>query len=182
MNLLQGKTALVTGGTRGIGKAIVELFVHHGADVAFTYLSSEEQAKQIENDLQATGIKIKSYKSDAGNYAEAEKLFADVVKEFGKVDILVNNAGITRDNLILRMNEQQWDEVIQANLKSVFNLTKHAAKEMLLQRSGSIINLTSVVGLSGNAGQANYAASKAGIIGFTKSIAAEIGSRGVRFH
>jgi 3-oxoacyl-[acyl-carrier protein] reductase len=180
MHLLQGKTALITGGTRGIGKAMVALFVQHGAHVAFTYINSEEQAKQMENDLQSSGTKIKAYRSDAGNYAEAEKLFSEVVKDFGKIDILVNNAGITRDNLILRMSEQQWDEVMQANLKSVFNLTKHAAKEMLLQRSGSIINLTSVVGLSGNAGQANYAASKAGIIGFTKSIAAEIGSRGVR--
>jgi 3-oxoacyl-[acyl-carrier protein] reductase len=180
MKLLTEKTALVTGGSRGIGKAIAEIFAKNGANVAFTYLNSEEQAKKIEQDLLSFGVKAKAYKSDAGNYAEAEKLYTAVLADFGKIDVLVNNAGITRDNLLLRMSEQQWDEVIQANLKSVFNLTKMAAKEMLLQRSGSIINLTSVVGLSGNAGQANYAASKAGIIGFTKSIAAEIGSRGVR--
>jgi 3-oxoacyl-[acyl-carrier protein] reductase len=180
MKLLTEKVALVTGASRGIGRAIAELYAKNGANVAFTYLNSEEKAKQIEADLLAFGVKAKAYKSDAGSFAEAETLVAEVIKDFGQIDILVNNAGITRDNLLLRMSEQQWDEVIQANLKSVFNLTKCAVKEMLLKRSGSIINLTSVVGVSGNAGQANYAASKAGVIGFTKSIAAEIGSRSVR--
>ncbi len=180
MKLLTEKTALVTGASRGIGKAIAEVYAKNGANVVFTYLHSEEKAKQIEADLLAFGIQAKAYKSDAGNFSDAEKLVAAVIKDFGKIDILVNNAGITRDNLLLRMSEQQWDEVIQANLKSVFNLTKCAVKEMLLKRSGSIINVSSVVGISGNAGQANYAASKAGIIGFTKSIAAEIGSRSVR--
>lgn len=180
MKLLTEKVALVTGASRGIGRAIAELYAKNGANVAFTYLHSEEKAKQIEADLLAFGVKAKAYKSDAGSFAEAEKLIAEVMQDFGKIDVLVNNAGITRDNLLLRMSEQQWDEVIQANLKSVFNLTKCAVKEMLLKRSGSIINLTSVVGISGNAGQANYAASKAGVIGFTKSIAAEIGSRSVR--
>lgn len=180
MKLLTEKVTLVTGASRGIGRAIAELYAKNGANVAFTYLHSEEKAKQIEADLLAFGVKAKAYKSDAGSFAEAEKLIAEVMQDFGKIDVLVNNAGITRDNLLLRMSEQQWDEVIQANLKSVFNLTKCAIKEMLLKRSGSIINLTSVVGISGNAGQANYAASKAGVIGFTKSIAAEIGSRSVR--
>ena len=180
MKLLTEKVALVTGASRGIGRAIAELYAKNGANVAFTYLNSEEKAKQIEADLLAFGVKAKAYKSDAGSFAEAETLVAEVIKDFGQIDILVNNAGITRDNLLLRMSEQQWDEVIQANLKSVFNLTKCAVKEMLLKRSGSIINLTSIVGISGNAGQANYAASKAGVIGFTKSIAAEIGSRSVR--
>jgi 3-oxoacyl-[acyl-carrier protein] reductase len=180
MKLLTEKVALVTGASRGIGRAIAEIYAKNGANVAFTYLNSEEKAKQIEADLLAFGVKAKAYKSDAGSFAEAEALVAEVLKDFGQIDILVNNAGITKDNLLLRMSEQQWDEVIQANLKSVFNLTKCAVKEMLLKRSGSIINLTSVVGISGNAGQANYAASKAGVIGFTKSIAAEIGSRSVR--
>lgn len=180
MKLLTEKNAIVTGASRGIGRAIAEIFAKNGANVAFTYLHNEEKALQVEKDLLAFGIKAKAYKSDASNFNEAQKLVETVAKDFGKTDILVNNAGITRDNLLLRMTEQQWDEVLQANLKSVFNLTKLLAKEMLLQRSGSIINLTSVVGLSGNAGQSNYAASKAGIIGFTKSIAAEIGSRNVR--
>jgi 3-oxoacyl-[acyl-carrier protein] reductase len=180
MKLLTEKVALVTGASRGIGRAIAELYAKNGANVAFTYLNSEEKAKQIEADLLAFGVKAKAYKSNAGSFAEAETLVAEVMKDFGQIDVLVNNAGITKDNLLLRMSEQQWDEVIQANLKSVFNLTKCVVKEMLLKRSGSIINLTSVVGISGNAGQANYAASKAGVIGFTKSIAAEIGSRSVR--
>jgi 3-oxoacyl-[acyl-carrier protein] reductase len=180
MKLLTEKVALVTGASRGIGRAIAEIYAKNGANVAFTYLHSEEKAKQIEADLLAFGVKAKAYKSDAGSFGEAETLVAEVIKDFGQIDILVNNAGITKDNLLLRMSEQQWDEVIQANLKSVFNLTKCVVKEMLLKRSGSIINLTSVVGISGNAGQANYAASKAGVIGFTKSIAAEIGSRSVR--
>lgn len=180
MKLLTEKTALVTGASRGIGKAIAEIFAKNGANVAFTYLNNEEKAMQVEKDLLAFGIKAKAYKSDAGDFSQAQVLTQEVLKDFGKIDILVNNAGITRDNLLLRMSETQWDEVMEANLKSVFNLTKLLAKDMLLQRSGSIINLTSVVGLSGNAGQANYSASKAGVIGFTKSIAAEIGSRNVR--
>jgi len=178
--LLSNKTALVTGGTRGIGHAIVKKFAEEGCNVAFTYLSSEAKAKQFEAELNAIGIKAKAYKSDAGSYAESEKLVEDVLKDFGNIDVLVNNAGVTRDNLILRMSEQQWDEVINANLKSVFNLTKHVSKVMLRNKKGSIINLTSIVGVNGQAGQSNYAASKAGIIGFTKSIADEFGSRSIR--
>ena len=178
--LLQNKTALVTGGTRGIGYAIVKKFAEQGANVAFTYLNSEEKAKLVESELLALGVKAKAYKSDAGVYAQGEQLIDEVVQEFGTIDILVNNAGITRDNLILRMSEDQWTEVIDANLKSVFNLTKHVSKIMLKNKSGSIINLTSIVGEKGQAGQANYAASKAGIIGFTKSIADEFGSRSIR--
>lgn len=178
--LLKDKTALITGGSRGIGYALVKRFAAEGCNVAFTYLSSDEKAKKLEDELKASGVKAKAYKSDAGLYAESEKLIDEVVKEFGTIDVLVNNAGITRDNLILRMNEQQWDEVIAANLKSVFNLTKHVSKVMLKNKSGSIINLTSIVGVKGQAGQANYAASKAGIIGFTKSIADEFGSRNIR--
>ena len=178
--LLQNKTALVTGGTRGIGYAIVKKFAEQGANVAFTYLNSVEKAKLVESELLALGVKAKAYKSDAGVYAQGEQLIDEVVKEFGTIDILVNNAGITRDNLILRMSEDQWTEVIDANLKSVFNLTKHVSKIMLKNKSGSIINLTSIVGEKGQAGQANYAASKAGIIGFTKSIADEFGSRSIR--
>ncbi len=180
MKLLNEKVALVTGGSRGIGSAIAEVYAQNGAAVAFTYLHAEEKALALEKTLASYGVKAKAYRSDAGSFADAEALTAQVLQDFGKIDVLVNNAGITRDNLLLRMSEQQWDEVIQANLKSVFNLTKCVVKEMLLKRSGSIINLTSVVGISGNAGQANYAASKAGVIGFTKSIAAEIGSRSVR--
>ncbi len=178
--MLKNKTALVTGGTRGIGYAIVRKFAEQGCNVAFTYLSSEEKAKAFEAELNALGIKAKAFKSDAGSYSESEKLVEEVVKEFGTIDILVNNAGVTRDNLILRMTEQQWDDVINANLKSVFNLSKHVSKIMLRNKKGSVINLTSIVGLKGQAGQSNYAASKAGIIGFTKSIADEFGSRGIR--
>ncbi len=178
--LLKNKTALITGGTRGIGHAIVKTFASEGCQVAFTYVSSEEKAKQFEAELNAMGIKAKAYRSDAGLYAESEKLVDEVVKEFGTIDILVNNAGVTRDNLILRMTEQQWDEVMTANLKSVFNLTKHVSKVMLRNKKGSVINLTSIVGVKGQAGQSNYAASKAGIIGFTKSIADEFGSRSIR--
>lgn len=178
--LLKDKTALVTGGTRGIGYAIVKKFAEQGANVAFTYLNSEEKAKQVESELQALGIKAKAYKSDAAVYSQGEQLIDEVTKDFGTIDILVNNAGITRDNLILRMSEDQWNDVIDANLKSVFNLTKHVSKIMLKNKSGSIINLTSIVGEKGQAGQANYAASKAGIIGFTKSIADEFGSRSIR--
>ena len=178
--LLKGKTALITGGTRGIGHAIAKKFAEQGCNVAFTFVSSEEKAKQLETELNALGVKAKAYKSDAGSYSEAEKLVDDVSTEFGAIAVLVNNAGITRDNLILRMSEEQWDEVMQANLKSVFNLTKHVSKLMLRQKSGSIINLTSIIGEMGQGGQSNYAASKAGVIGFTKSIADEFGSRSIR--
>jgi 3-oxoacyl-[acyl-carrier protein] reductase len=180
MKLLQGKTALITGGSRGIGEGIVKHYASQGADVAFTYLSSDEKAKALENELTAMGVKAIAIKSDAADFSQAEKLTDEVVKAFGKIDILINNAGITKDTLILRMTEEQWDEVIRVNLKSVFNLTKHVLKIMLKARAGSIINMGSVVGVFGNAGQANYAASKAGIIGFTKSIAKEVGSRGIR--
>jgi 3-oxoacyl-[acyl-carrier protein] reductase len=178
--LLKNKTALITGGTRGIGYAIVKKFAEEGCNVAFTYLSSDEKAKQFEAELNALGVKAKAFKSDAGSYAESEKLVEEIIKDFGTIDILVNNAGVTRDNLILRMSEQQWDEVINANLKSVFNLSKHVSKIMLRNKKGSVINLTSIVGIKGQAGQSNYAASKAGIIGFTKSIADEFGSRSIR--
>lgn len=175
--MLEGKVALVTGGTRGIGLAIVKKMAAAGAKVAFTYLSSEAAAKQLEEEL---GETVKGFKSDAASFAESERLVEAVIAHFGTIDILVNNAGITRDNLLLRMSEEQWDEVINANLKSVFNLTKQASKVMLRNKRGSIINLTSIVGEKGQAGQANYAASKAGIIGFTKSIADEFGSRSIR--
>jgi 3-oxoacyl-[acyl-carrier protein] reductase len=178
--LLKNKTALITGGTRGIGHAIAKKFAEQGCNVAFTFVSSEENAKKLESELNALGVKAKAYKSDAGSYSDAEKLVDEVSKEFGAIDVLVNNAGITRDNLILRMSEEQWDEVMQANLKSVFNLTKHVSKLMLRQKSGSIINLTSIIGEMGQSGQSNYAASKAGVIGFTKSIADEFGSRSIR--
>lgn len=180
MKLLQGKVALITGASRGIGKGLAIRFAEAGAHVAFTYASSDEKAKALENELSSLGIKAKGYKSDAANFNDAQKLVDDVVAEFGTLDVLVNNAGITRDTLLMRMTEQQWDEVINTNLKSVFNLTKAAQKPMLKQRSGSIINMSSVVGVKGNAGQANYAASKAGIIGFTKSVALELGSRNIR--
>ncbi len=180
MKLLQGKNALITGGSRGIGESIAKAFAAQGANVAFTYQSSEEKAKNIESELTAMGVKAVCYKSDASDFTQAEQLIDNVVKEFGSLDILVNNAGITRDTLMLRMTEAQWDEVININLKSVFNLTKHALKPMLKAKAGSIINMGSVVGVFGNAGQANYAASKAGIIGFSKSIGKEVGSRGIR--
>jgi 3-oxoacyl-[acyl-carrier protein] reductase len=178
--LLKGKVAIVTGGTRGIGLAIVEAFTREGAQVAFTYISSEQQAKEIEARLSSEGQIVKAFKSDASSFSESEDMVNQVLLKFGTVDILVNNAGITRDNLLLRMNEEQFDTVVEKNLKSVFNLTKHVSKQMLKQRSGSIINLTSIIGIRGQAGQANYAASKAGIIGFTKSVADEFGSRNIR--
>jgi 3-oxoacyl-[acyl-carrier protein] reductase len=180
MQLLQNKVALITGATRGIGKGIALSFAQNGANVAFTYVSSEEKALALEKELQAFGIKAKGYKSDAGDFKAADDLVNAVVTEFGTIDVLVNNAGITRDTLLMRMSEQQWDEVINANLKSVFNLTKAVQKPMLKARKGSIINMSSVVGVKGNAGQSNYAASKAGIIGFTKSVAIELGSRNIR--
>lgn len=180
MNLLTGKTALVTGASKGIGRAIALRFAQEGAQVAFTYLSSVEQGVALENELKAFGIRAKGYRSDASDFAQAEKLINDVVAEFGSLDILVNNAGITMDNLLLRMHEEAWDKVMNVNLKSCFNTVKAATRPMMKQKSGSIINMTSVVGIKGNAGQANYAASKAGIIGFTKSVALELGSRGIR--
>jgi 3-oxoacyl-[acyl-carrier protein] reductase len=180
MNLLEGKTAIITGGSRGIGKAIVEIFVKQGANVAFTYNSSSNAAKAIENKLSTKNVKVKSYKSDASNFEEAQLLTASVLEEFGSIDILVNNAGITKDNLLMRMSEEDFDRVIQVNLKSVFNMTKAVQRTMLKQRKGSIINMSSVIGVKGNAGQSNYAASKAGIIGFTKSMAIELGSRNIR--
>jgi 3-oxoacyl-[acyl-carrier protein] reductase len=180
MSLLQGKTALVTGASKGIGKAVALRFAEEGANVAFTYLSSVEQGKALETELASKGIKAKGYRSDASDFAQAEKLINDVIADFGSLDILINNAGITMDNLLLRMNEEAWDRVMNVNLKSCFNTVKAVTKPMMKQKSGSIINMTSVVGIKGNAGQANYAASKAGIIGFTKSVALEIGSRGIR--
>ena len=180
MKLLQGKTALVTGASKGIGRSIALKYAEQGANVAFTYLSSVEQGQALEAELAAKGIKAKGYKSDASDYAQAEKLVNDVIADFGSLDILVNNAGITQDTLLLRMTVEMWDKVINVNLKSCFNTVKAATKQMMKQKSGSIINMTSVVGIKGNAGQANYAASKAGIIGFTKSVALELGSRGIR--
>ena len=180
MKLLQDKVVLITGASRGIGKSIAEECVNQGAKVAFTYISSEEKAKALEAELTANGGVAKGFKSDAGNFDQAQKLVDDVVAEFGTIDVLVNNAGITRDTLLMRMTEQQWDDVINTNLKSAFNLTKAVQKPMLKARYGSIINMSSVVGVSGNAGQSNYAASKAGLIGFTKSVAQELGSRNIR--
>lgn len=178
--LLENKTALITGASRGIGEAIAIKFAEAGANVAFTYLSSEEKAVALETKLNALGIKAKGYKSNAGIYADAEKLIADVLTDFGALDVVVNNAGITKDNLMLRMSEEDWDAVIDINLKSVFNITKFAIKPMMKARKGSIINISSIVGLIGQGGQANYSASKAGILGFTKSIAKELGSRNIR--
>jgi len=180
MKLLQGKTALVTGASKGIGKAIALKYAEHGANVAFTYLSSVEQGQALEKELSTKGIKAKGYRSDASDFAQAEKLVNDVIADFGTLDVLVNNAGITMDNLLLRLNEEAWDRVINVNLKSCFNTVKAATKPMMKQKNGVIINMTSVVGIKGNAGQANYAASKSGIIGFTKSVALELGSRNIR--
>ena len=180
MKLLEGKTALVTGASKGIGKAIAQRFAEQGANVAFTYLSSVEKGQALEKELSGLGIKAKGYRSDASDFAAAEQLINDVVADFGSLDVLVNNAGITKDNLLMRMNEQMWDDVININLKSCFNTVKAATRTFMKQKSGSIINMTSVVGIKGNAGQSNYAASKAGIIGFTKSVALELGSRNIR--
>ncbi len=180
MNLLQGKTAIITGATRGIGKGIAEVFAQQGANVAFTYSASVDAAKALENELNAIGVKAKGYQSNAANYDQAQDLVKDVLATFGSIDILINNAGITKDNLLMRMSEEDFDKVIEVNLKSVFNMTKAVQRTMLKQRSGSIINMSSVVGVKGNAGQANYAASKAGIIGFSKSVALELGSRNIR--
>ena len=178
--MLEGKTALVTGATRGIGKGIAKRLAMEGAQIAFTFVSSEEKARAFESELATLGVKAKGYKSNAAEFNEAEKLIEEVMKEFGKIDILVNNAGITRDNLMMRMNEQQWDEVLDTNLKSAFAMTKAVMRPMMKAKAGSIINITSVVGVTGNAGQTNYAASKAGMIGLTKSVAKELGSRNIR--
>jgi len=180
MKLLQNKIVLITGASRGIGKSIAEECVKQGAKVAFTYLSSEEKAKALEIELSKDGGVAKGFKSDASKFDEAQTLVDQVIEEFGTIDVLVNNAGITRDTLLMRMSEQQWDDVMNTNLKSAFNLTKAVQRPMLKARKGSIINMSSVVGVSGNAGQSNYAASKAGLIGFTKSIAQELGSRSIR--
>jgi 3-oxoacyl-[acyl-carrier protein] reductase len=180
MESLKGKTALVTGGSRGIGEAIVRRFAQAGANVAFTYHSSAERAEAIAADCAAMGVKAIAYKSDAASFEQAGELIAAVQEEFGSIDAVVNNAGITKDNLLLRMSEEDWDVVINTNLKSVYNITKQVTRTLLKQRSGSIINITSIVGVIGQAGQGNYAASKAGIIGFTKSVAKELGSRGIR--
>ena len=180
MQLLQGKTAIVTGATRGIGKGVALKLAEQGANIAFTYVSSEEKALALENELQAFGVKAKAYKSDASLMKDAEELIKDVLENFESIDVLVNNAGITKDNLLMRMSEEDFDRVLEVNLKSIFNMTKAVQRTMLKQRSGSIVNMTSVVGVKGNAGQSNYAASKAGVIGFTKSIALELGSRNIR--
>ncbi|WP_372751409.1 3-oxoacyl-[acyl-carrier-protein] reductase [Labilibaculum sp.] len=180
MKLLEGKTAIITGASRGIGKAVAIEFAKQGANVAFTDLFYNEQAIETEKEIASYGVKAKGYASDASNFADTDKVVAEIMADFGAIDILVNNAGITKDTLLMRMTEEQWDMVINVNLKSVFNFTKAVQKTMLKQRSGSIINMSSVVGVSGNAGQANYSASKAGIIGFTKSVAKELGSRGIR--
>ena len=180
MKLLENKIAIVTGASRGIGEAIALKLAAHGAHVAFTYLSSEEKAKALEDRLKGLGVRAKAYRSNAGVFAESEAFVNDVVKEFGTVDICVNNAGISKDNLLLRLTPEQWDDVINVNLKSVFNITKHIIRPMMKAKSGSIINMSSIIGIGGNAGQSSYAASKAGIIGFTKSIAKELGSRNIR--
>src|SRR5690606_7716218 len=173
MELLTGKTAIITGATRGIGKGIAEAFAKNGCNIAFTYASSVEKAKILEQEWSALGVKVKSYQSDASDFEAAQKLVDDVLTEFGKIDIVVNNAGITRDNLLMRMSLEDYEEVIRVNLNSAFNLTKAVVKPMMKERSGSIINMSSIVGRKGNAGQANYAASKAGLIGFSKSVALE---------
>lgn len=181
MKLLEGKNVIITGASRGIGKGIAEVFAKHGANVAFTYSSSEAPALELEKELAAMGVKAKAYKSNAANYEESEALVAKVLEDFdGRIDVLINNAGITKDNLLMRMGEEDFDTVIEINLKSVFNMTKAVQRTMLKQRKGSIINMSSVVGVKGNAGQTNYAASKAGMIGFTKSVALELGSRNIR--
>jgi 3-oxoacyl-[acyl-carrier protein] reductase len=180
MKLLEGKTAVITGGSRGIGKGIALRFASEGADIAITNIIDNEEFAEAVKEIQALGVKAKGYVSDASVFAEAEEVIDEIVKDFRKIDILVNNAGITRDTLLMRMTEEQWDQVITVNLKSVFNLTKAAIRPMMRQKNGSIINMSSVVGVSGNAGQANYSASKAGILGFTKSVAKELGSRNVR--
>lgn len=180
MKILEGKNVIITGASRGIGKGIAEIFANHGANVAFTFSSSEAPALELEKALTEKGIKAKAYKSNAASFDAAEELVKQVLEDFGGIDILINNAGITKDNLLMRMGEEDFDSVIEINLKSVFNMTKAVQRTMLKQRKGSIINMSSVVGVKGNAGQTNYAASKAGMIGFTKSVALELGSRNIR--
>jgi 3-oxoacyl-[acyl-carrier protein] reductase len=180
MGLLSGKTAIITGASKGIGKGIAETFAKQGANVAFTFLSSVEKGQALEQELQQYGTQVKGYRSDASKMEDAESLIAQVVEDFGGVHIVVNNAGITKDTLLMRMTEEDFNRVIEVNLNSVFNMTKAVQRTFLKQRSGSIVNISSVVGVKGNAGQANYAASKAGIIGFTKSVALELGSRNIR--
>ncbi len=178
--MIENKVAIVTGGSRGIGEAIALKLAENGAHIAFSYVSSEEKAKALEERLQSFGVKAKAYKSNAADFADSENMVKDVIKEMGTIDILVNNAGISKDNLLLRMTPEQWNEVINTNLSSVYNMTKMVIRPMMKARSGSIINMSSIIGMKGNAGQSSYAASKAGIIGFTKSIAAELGSRSIR--
>jgi 3-oxoacyl-[acyl-carrier protein] reductase len=182
MKLLEGKVAIVTGAARGIGASIALKFAEHGANIAFTNVSysSAEKAATLETQLQALGVKAKAYKSNAADFAQCESFVNDVLKEFGTIDICVNNAGISKDNLLLRVSEKEWDDVMNINLKSVFNMTKHVMRPMMKAKKGSIVNMSSVIGMRGNAGQSSYAASKAGIIGFTKSIAHELGSRNIR--
>ena len=180
MKLLENKTAIITGATRGIGRGIAIEFAKHGANVAFTYNSSVDAALALEQELNSLGVKARGYQSNAAEFDKAQELAKEVLTEFGRIDVLINNAGITKDNLLLRISEEDFDQVIKVNLKSVFNLTKAVIRPMMKQRAGSIINMSSVVGLKGNAGQANYAASKAGIIGFSKSVALELGSRNIR--
>ena len=180
MKLLKGKTAIITGASRGIGRGIARVFAEHGADLAFTFSNSATPAAVLEKELALLGTKVKSYQSNAADFEAAQQLVANVLEDFGKIDILVNNAGITKDNLLMRMGEEDFDKVIEVNLKSVFNMTKAVQRTMLKHRKGSIINMSSVVGVKGNAGQTNYAASKAGIIGFSKSVALELGSRNIR--
>ncbi|PID70996.1 MAG: 3-oxoacyl-[acyl-carrier-protein] reductase [Flavobacteriales bacterium] len=180
MKLLEDKTVLITGASRGIGKGIAKAFARHGANVAFSYNSSVESAKKLEKELSAGGVKAKGFQSNAADFEASQELVKNVLEEFGSIDVLINNAGITKDNLLMRISEADFDKVIEVNLKSVFNLTKAVIRPMMKQRSGSIINMSSVVGVKGNAGQANYAASKAGILGFTKSVALELGSRNIR--
>lgn len=180
MKLLQGKTAIITGATRGIGRGIAIVFAQQGANVAFTYSSSVQAAEELEKELIGMGVQAKGYQSNAGDFNEAQKVVDDVIATFGTVDILINNAGITKDNLLMRISEEDFDKVIEVNLKSVFNMTKAVQRIMLKNKAGSIINMSSVVGIKGNAGQTNYAASKAGVIGFSKSVALELGSRNIR--
>jgi len=180
MKLLEGKNVIITGASRGIGKGIAKIFVDNGANVAFTFSASEGPALELEKELSSKGVKAKAYKSNAASFMESEKLVAQVLEDFDGIDVLINNAGITKDNLLMRMSEEDFDKVIETNLKSVFNMTKAVQRTLLKQRHGSIINMSSVVGVKGNAGQTNYAASKAGMIGFTKSVALELGSRNIR--
>lgn len=180
MKLLENKTALITGASRGIGRGIAIAFAKQGANVAFTFNASVEAAKELEKELESYGVKARGYQSNAAKFDAAQELVQEVLKDFGSLEILINNAGITRDNLLMRISEEDFDKVIEVNLKSVFNLTKAVIRPMMKQRQGSIINMSSVVGVKGNAGQTNYAASKAGILGFTKSVALELGSRNIR--